>query len=65
AISGEYPLGRFLYVYVNKPPNEPLEPLVREFIRLVLSKQGQQVVVKDGYIPLPAQVAENYLAEIE
>lgn len=65
AISGKYPLGRFLYVYVNKHPNEPLEPLVREFIRMILSRQGQQVVVKDGYIPLPAQVAAKFRAEIE
>ncbi|HEX7061836.1 MAG TPA: phosphate ABC transporter substrate-binding protein PstS family protein [Woeseiaceae bacterium] len=64
AVSGKYPLGRFLYIYVNKHPNEPLEPLVREFLRLVLSHQGQQVVVKDGYIPLPAQIAERFLVEI-
>jgi phosphate transport system substrate-binding protein len=64
AVSGEYPLGRFLYVYVNKHPNEPLEPLVREFIRMILSQQGQQVVVKDGYIPLPAQVADRFRGEI-
>ena len=57
AASGEYPLARLLYVYVNKTPNEPLPPLEREFFRLVLSKQGQEVVVRDGYIPLPAPVA--------
>lgn len=65
AISGAYPLGRFLYVYVNKQPNQPLEPLVKEFITLVLSREGQQVVVKDGYIPLPAQVAEKFLGQID
>ena len=65
AVRGQYPLGRFLYVYVNKHPNEPLEPLVKEFIKLILSRQGQQVVVKDGYIPLPAQVAAKFRAEIE
>ena len=65
AVSGQYPLGRFLYVYVNKHPNEPLEPLVKEFIKLILSRQGQQVVVKDGYIPLPAKVAGKFRAEIE
>ena len=61
AVSGKYPLSRFLYVYVNKHPNKPLPPLEREFIKLVLSKAGQQVVVKDGYIPLPASVAEKEL----
>ncbi len=65
AVSGEYPLGRFLYIYVNKHPNEPLDPLVHEFLKMVLSRQGQEAVVKDGYIPLPAQVAERFLAEIQ
>jgi phosphate transport system substrate-binding protein len=60
AIAGKYPLSRFLYVYVNKHPNKPLPPLEREFIRMILSKTGQQVVIKDGYIPLPAKVAARY-----
>lgn len=64
AVSGSYPLSRFLYVYVNKAPNRELSPLVREFIKLVLAKQGQEVVVKDGYIPLPAKVAEKTLAKL-
>ena len=58
AVTGEYPLARFLWVYVNKAPNQPLAPLEREFVKLVLSQTGQGVVVKDGYIPLPAQVVE-------
>lgn len=65
AVSGEYPLARFLYVYVNKAPGEPLRPLEREFLKMVLSRTGQQVVVKDGYIPLPASVAEEELARIQ
>jgi phosphate transport system substrate-binding protein len=64
AVSGTYPLGRFLYIYVNKHPNNPLSPLEREFIRMVLSKTGQRVVVKDGYIPLSARVANDQLADI-
>jgi phosphate transport system substrate-binding protein len=64
AVDGSYPLGRFLYVYVNKHPNKPLPPLEREFIKMVLSKIGQQVVVKDGYIPLSAKVAEKQLKEL-
>lgn len=62
AVSGAYPLGRFLYVYVNKHPNQPLAPLERAFMKMVLSKEGQQVVIKDGYIPLPAKVVEKQLA---
>lgn len=61
ALSGKYPLSRFLYVYVNKHPNQPLPPLEREFLRMVLSRTGQAVVVKDGYIPLPARAALKYL----
>ena len=61
AIKGDYPLSRFLYVYVNKHPNRPLSPLIKEFIKMVMSKTGQEVVVKDGYIPLPAKVADKYL----
>ena len=65
AIAGKYPLARFLYVYVNKHPNKPMAPLEREFIKMVLSKVGQEVVVKDGYIPLPAKVAEEELAKLK
>jgi phosphate transport system substrate-binding protein len=57
ALTGEYPLSRFLYVYVNKAPNAPLPPLEAEFLKMVLSKPGQAVVAKDGFIPLPASVA--------
>jgi len=64
AVSGKYPLSRFLYVYVNKQPNKELAPLDKEFIKLILSKQGQEVVIKDGYIPLPADVVEKYLNQI-
>ena len=64
AISGKYPLARVLYVYVNKAPNKPLAPLELEFFKMVLSKQGQEVVIKDGYIPLPAVFAQKELAKI-
>jgi len=58
--SGKYPLSRFLYIYVNKAPGKPLDPLVKEYLKLILSKDGQEVVVKDGYLPLsPALVAEE------
>ena len=64
AISGAYPLSRFLYVYVNKHPNKGLAPLEGEFLKMVLSKSGQSIVIKDGYIPLPATVAEKTLATL-
>lgn len=65
AVNKTYPLSRFLYVYVNKHPNKPLAPLEREFIKLVLSKVGQEVVIKDGYIPLPAKVVAKVLASVQ
>jgi phosphate transport system substrate-binding protein len=65
ALTGEYPLARFLYVYVNKHPNKPLDPLVKEFLTMVMSKRGQEVVVKDGYIPLPKAVVEQELAKLD
>ncbi|UCJ17432.1 phosphate ABC transporter substrate-binding protein PstS family protein [Pseudomonas sp. MM211] len=64
ALSGKYPLARFFYIYVNKAPNKPLSPLDAEFLKLILSKQGQDVVVKDGYIPLPAKVVEKTRKEL-
>ena len=65
AVTGEYPLSRFLYIYVNKEPNKPLPPLEREFVKMVLSKTGQQVVIKDGYISLPAKVAQADLGKLD
>ncbi len=64
ALNGTYPLSRFLYVYVNKAPNKPLAPLEAEFVKLVLSRQGQEVVMKDGYIPLPSRVVTKALADL-
>lgn len=59
-----YPLSRFLFLSVNHKPETPLDPLRREFIKYVFSKQGQEAVVKDGYLPLPAAVAKKQLAMI-
>jgi phosphate transport system substrate-binding protein len=64
ALSGNYPLSRFLYIYVNKAPNAPLAPLELEFMKMVLSKTGQDDTIKDGYIPLPASVADKALGLI-
>jgi phosphate transport system substrate-binding protein len=61
---GTYPLWRFLYVYVNKAPGKPLDPLTAEFVKLMFSKEGQEVVVKDGYMPLSAAQAKAELAKI-
>lgn len=64
-ISGDYPLARFLYVYINRVPGQPLDTLTKEFLKFVLSKEGQQIVIKDGYYPLPAEVVQETLRELE
>ena len=61
AANGTYPLSRFLYVYINKKPGRDLPPLERELIKLIYSRLGQEVVVKDGYVPLPAAVTTKWL----
>jgi len=63
--SGKYPLSRFLYVYINKAPGKPLDPLVKEYVKLILSREGQEVVVKDGYLPLPASIVKVEMAKLE
>lgn len=55
-LNGTYPLGRYLYIYVNKKPGEALDPLRLEFLKYVLSQEGQTVVIKDGYDPLPGKI---------
>jgi phosphate transport system substrate-binding protein len=65
AYSGRYPMSRFLYVYINKAPGKPLDPVTREFAKLILSKEGQEVVVKDGYFPIPVQITKEELSKIQ
>ncbi|MGE0641630.1 MAG: PstS family phosphate ABC transporter substrate-binding protein [Thermoanaerobaculia bacterium] len=63
-LSGKYPLSRYLYIYFNAAPNKPLDPLVREFLKFVESREGQEIVVKDGYMPVSAKVAGEELAKL-
>jgi len=63
--AGSYPLARPLLVYVNKAPGQPLPPLVREFLAFILSREGQEIVVKDGYLPLPADVVLRERAKLQ
>jgi phosphate transport system substrate-binding protein len=64
AYTGKYPLARFLFVYVNYKPGMELDPLRREFIRFVFSKEGQESVVKDGYYPVNAKIAGEEMAKL-
>ena len=56
-LTRKYPLGRMLYIYIDLKPGKPMPQNVKEFLKFVLSKEGQEIVAKDGYIPLPATVA--------
>lgn len=60
----KYPLFRFLTVYINAKPGAQLDPLRREFVKYVFSKQGQEAVVKDGYFPIPAALAAKELEKV-
>lgn len=62
--AGTYPVSRALYVYVNKAPGQPLQPLVREFLFYVLSQEGQAVVEKDGYVPLTGKIVGEERAKL-
>ncbi len=63
-LSGAYPLSRFLYVYVNKHPAKPMSQIEREFIRFIFSKQGQEIVQKDGYIAISKDLAAKELEKV-
>ncbi len=63
--SGQYPLSRFLFIYINKTPSKPVDPLVREFAKFIFSKEGQEVVVKDGYYPVSAQIVTQERAKLD
>jgi len=65
ALNGKYPISRFLYIYVNMDPKKPSDPLVQQFIAFVLSKQGQEIVVKDGYYPLIPKMQKEEAAKLK
>lgn len=64
-VEGTYPLGRFLYIYINKVPGKPMDPMVREFCKYIFSKEGQEIVIKDGYMPVPYEVAAEELQKLQ
>ena len=65
ALNGKYPIARFLYVYVNKDPKKPMDPLSREFLKFVLSKEGQQIVIKDGFLPLTGKMEADEVLKLK
>ncbi len=64
AATGDYPLARFLYIYANAHPNNGWNPMEREFFRMVLSREGQEVVFKDGYVPLTEGAAARFRSQL-
>ena len=62
ALDGNYPLARFLYIYVNQQPGQPLDKLTGEFIKYVLSREGQEAVVEAKFFPLPAKIVADTLS---
>ena len=62
--TGDYPLARFLYLYINHRPGSTMDPLRREFLRMIFTRQGQEVTVKDGYFPVGASIAREDLKKI-
>ncbi len=64
-LKGKYPLGRMLWVYVVKDPSKKMDPVVKEFLKFVCSKEGQQIVVKDGYLPLTAELAAKQVSALD
>lgn len=64
-LNKKYPLARTLNIYINKIPNKPLDPLLKEFLKFVLSYEGQEIVVKDGYLPLTKELVDAELKKLE
>ena len=62
--SSKYPIARYLYVYLNKKPDEPLDPLRAEFIKYVLSKDGQTRTEKGGFFPITNEIREHDLEDL-
>ena len=64
-VSGDYPIARFLILYVNKNPREQMDTLTYEFLRFALSRQGQEIVAREGFFPMPLQVVEQVMASLK
>jgi len=65
-LNRSYPLSRYLYLYINRPPGKPLPPNLKEFLRVVLSRQGQEIVTqRSPLLPLPPAVVHAELAKLK
>lgn len=64
AVTGDYPISRLLFVYVNKAPDQPLDTLTAEFLRYALSREGQAAVERAGFFSLPEAFAAEQRAKL-
>jgi phosphate transport system substrate-binding protein len=64
-LNGDYPLSRFLVIYINKNPTQKMDPLRLEFIKFILSKEGQEVNIKDGYYPVTSAIVYDELEKVK
>lgn len=64
-VNNAYPLSRYLYLYIVVDPNKPMDPMVKEFVKFVLSREGQEIVLKDGYLPLTYEVVVEELQKLD
>ena len=62
--SGEYPLSRVLYLYVNKAPEEELQGVMKEFLTFLNTQPAQQVAAAAGVYPLTSGQAASNLAKL-
>jgi len=64
-LKGNYPLVRFFYFYVNKPPTKALPQMVQAFLQFILSREGQQIALNEHQIPVSAEIAKMGLTRIQ
>jgi phosphate transport system substrate-binding protein len=62
--SGNYPLARYLYIYLNKVPAKPLDPPMLEFVKYILSRDGQMETVKSGFYPITSATRTTALPKL-
>ena len=63
-LSGRYPIARYLYVYLNRKPGQPLDALRAQFVKYILSKDGQEQTERRGFFPITNEIRESDLAKL-
>jgi phosphate transport system substrate-binding protein len=64
-INRQYPMGRIIPAEIDRAPGQPVDPKVKEFLRYILSREGQQDIVRNGkYLPMQPEAARNQLEKL-